>query len=263
MLPYYAHACTDVESQIKKFESQFKDLNIEARRELEEKYNSRSVEIITDELTFLPISIVREHQNYVTRIIQRKRPFTNLTRFFMHLNLHCWNFFEYQILENLIENKCSDALKEQMAKYARDIEEFRQKTTITEFIKSGYLPLKDRSIPPRFKKITIEHSIDPDVFTLADLDHFRKDTYKALHLRLSECAFQVFKIKHGCIIVEWMIPEDLKKPVQDLFYTYSESGLMIIQTHNVENISMDGSEVTAQSVYIASGVDANIYEGGG
>ena len=137
-----------------------------------------------------------------------------------------------------------------MAKYARDIEEFRQKTTITEFIRSGYLPMKDRSIPPRFKKITVEHAIDPDIYTLADLDHFRKDTYKALHLRLSDCAFQVFKIKHGSVIVEWMLPEDLKKTVQDLFFMYSESGLMIIQTHNVKNVSMDGTEVTANSVSI-------------
>ena len=237
---------TDVESQIKKFERQFKELNIEARRELEEKYNSRSIRIITDELTFLPISIAREHRKYVMQIIKRKRPFTNLREFFMYLNLYCWNFFEYRVLENLIESKCSDMLKEQMSKYARDIEDFRQKTTITEFIKSGLLPMKDRSIPPRFKKITLEHAIDPDVCTLADLDHFRRDTYKALHLKLSECAFQVYKIKHGCVIVKWMIPEDLTKSLQDLLH--SETGLTLIQKHNVKKVSIDKIETTVQSV---------------
>ena len=238
--------CTDVESQIKEFEKKFQYLNIEARKELEEKHNSRCVEILKDELTSLPSSIVKEHHKYVMQISKRMRPFTNLTIFFEHLNLYCWNFFEYKVLENLIENKCSEELKERMSIYANDIEGFRQRTTITEFIKCGRHLVKKRAIPPRFRKITLEHAIDPDVYTLADLDHFRIDTYEALHLKLSQCAFQVYQVKYGCVVVKWMIPEEFAKPLKDLFN--SRTGQKLLQKHSVDRLSIDKVEIPIQSV---------------
>ena len=237
---------TDVEAEIKRFECQFKELIIEARQELEEKYNSRCVRVVKDELTYLPNSIVMEYQKFVTKLNSRKKEFSNLTQMFRYLNLYCWNFFDYNALENLIESKCSDELKWKMKQYNKDIEGFRQRTTITDFIKCSKLRIKSRTIPRRFIDVTIEHAIDPDVCTLADLDHFRKDTYRALHLKLSECAFQVFTIKRGCVIVEWMVPEDFEKPLKDLFYT--ESGLDLLQKHEVERVSINDEELPIQSV---------------
>lgn len=224
---------------------QFKELNIRARQELEEKYNSRSVKVIKDDLTFLPVSIAREHQKYVTQLNSRTRPFTNLTQFFRHLNLYCWNFFEYSVLENVIDSNCSDELKERMSAYARDIKNFRQRTTITEFIECKKLPVKSRRIPPRFERVTMEHAIDPDVYTLADLDHFRKDTRESLHLKLSECAFQVYKIKHGCVIVKWMVPEDFVKPLKDLFD--SETGQRLLIKHRVEKLYVNKIDIPIPS----------------
>ena len=238
----------DIESQIRKFEIKFKGLNIEARKELEEKYNSRCVEVLKDDLTFLPSSIVKEHHKYVTQIIDQKQPFTNLTHFFKHLNLYCWNFFEYKVLQSLIECNCSEELKERMSKYANDIEGFRQRTTITEFIKCGRHLVKKTDIPPYFKKITLECDIDPDLCTLAELDHFRIDTYEALDLKLSECAFQVYRIKHGCVVVKWMVSEEFTKPLKDLFN--SKTGQYLLQKHSVEKLLIDKTEIPIQSVCI-------------
>ena len=238
-----------MESQIKKFERKFQDLNIEARKELEEKHNSRCVEILKDELTSLPRSIAREHHKYVTSLTKRKHPFTNLSLFFQHLNLYCWNFLEYQVLESLIEGNCSEFLKDKMSRYAKDVEGFRQKTTITDFIKCGRHLVKKKSIPPRFKKITLEHAIDPDVYTLAELDAFRKDTLEALQLKLSECAFQVYRIKHGSVIVKWMIPEDFAGPLSNLFI--SEAGQKLLHKHRVEKIKIDKDAIQIQSVSLS------------
>jgi hypothetical protein len=185
------------ESQIKVLERKFRDLNIAARVELEEKYQSRCVEIVEDTLSSLPRSIAKEHHKYVNSIIKRKHPFTNLSLFFTHLNLYCWNFLEYHVLESLIESECSEELREKMSTYARDIEKFRQKTTVSDFIKYARYLVKKRTIPLRLKKVTLEHAIDPDIYTLAELDAFRKDTLESLHLKLSEYAFQVYRIKHG------------------------------------------------------------------
>ena len=235
-----------VESQIKEFERKFQDLNIEARKELEETHNSRCVEIVEDNLSSLPRSIAMEHHKYVSSIIKRKHPFTNLRLFFNHLNLYCWNFLEYHVLESLIESKCSKELREKMSGYARDVEKFRQKTTISDFIRCARHLVKKRTIPPHFKKVTLEHAVDPDVYTLAELDAFRKDTLESLHLKLSECAFQVYLIKHGCIIVKWMIPEDFAGSLSDFFS--GEDGLEILCRHKVEKLKIDKIAIPIQSV---------------
>lgn len=168
-----------------------------ARKELEMKYGTRCVEIVEDKLSSLPRSIAKEYHKYVSSIIKRKHSFTNLRIFFQHLSLYCWNFLEYHVLKCLIEHKCSDDLRGKMSKYAKDIEKFRQKVTISDFIKSVPHLVHKRTIPPRFKKTVVEHAIDPDICTLAELDAFRKDTLESLHLKLSECAFRVYSIKYG------------------------------------------------------------------
>ena len=187
-----------VELQIKAFESKFQDLNIEARKELEERYSSRGVEIVKDALSSLPLSIAREHHKYINSVIKRKHPFTDLRIFFQHLNLYCWNFLDYHVLKSLIESKCSEDLREKMSKYTKYMETFRQKTTVSDFIKCARHLVKKKTIPPRFKKVTLEHAINPDTYTLAELDAFRKDTLESLNLKLSECAFQVYRTKHAC-----------------------------------------------------------------
>ena len=234
--------------QVEEFERKFQDLIIDARRELEERHNSRGVEIVKDNLSSLPRSIAKEHHKYVISIIKRKHPFTNLTLFFEHLNLYCWNFLEYHVLENLIKSKCSEELRGEMSKYAKDIERFRQKTTISDFIKCARHLVKKKTIPPRFKKVTLEHAINPDNYTLADLDAFRKDTLESLHLKLSECAFQVYRIKHGSVIVKWMIPEDFAGSLSDFFN--SDAGLELLHKHQVEKLKIDKDTIPIQSVSV-------------
>lgn len=182
----------------------------------------------------------------MTSIIKRKQPFTDLRLFFEHLNMYCWNFLEYHVLESLIDSKCSEELRWKMSRYARGIEEFRKHTTISNFIKCARHLVKKRNIPPRFKKVTMEHAIDPDVYTLAELDAFRKDTLESLHLKLSECAFQVYRIKHGSVVVKWMIPEDFVGCLNDFFK--DETGQKLLYKHRVEKIKIDKNTISIQQV---------------
>ena len=52
---------TDTESEMRTFDKEFNQLNVEARKELEEKRNSRCVEILEDELTSLLAGVSEEH----------------------------------------------------------------------------------------------------------------------------------------------------------------------------------------------------------
>ena len=238
----------DIESRFDSFERRFKHLQLAARKELELKINS--VEIVRDELTVLPSVIMKEHHKCVTAIAKRVKPFPSLTLFFQYLNLNGWNFFEYKLLSYLINNNCSKNLKAEMASYEYDMRDFQQKTTVNNFIEYGRnrIVLKERSVPPRFKKLILKKGIDPDSYTLAELDNFRQKT--CAQLKLSECALLLYSIKHNCIIVEWIFPEEITE-ILSCFYSH-ESGQELLQNHRVESISIDETSLNSVSTLSSS-----------
>ena len=204
-----------------------------------------AVELVKDELTAIPGQ--REHLTTFKAIARRKRSFKNLTEFFTHLTYHCWSFIEYQPLEHLIENTCSEKLKERVKIYARDVQIFQENTTISEFLTyRGHLA-KKRRIPESFKKFKTEHNIDPGTYTLADLERLRKKT--CTHIKLSDFALQqILMITTNCIIVEWMIPEEIVE-ILSLFYS-SEVGQDLLSNHQVESIVIDDKSLHSVSIIL-------------
>ena len=234
-----------IESQIDSFEMRFSQLQLTARHELELKCNS--VQIIKDKLTVMPSVIMKEHQKFVTAMSKRVKPFPSLTLFFQYLNLNCWNFFEYKVLSYLIKynRACSNKLKTKMVRYERDMQDFKQTTTVKNFIKYGQPRIcpKPRSLPPRFKKLVLTKRIDPDTYTLTELDGIRMEICS--QLKLSECALQLYSIKYNCIIVEWIFPEEI---TEILSYFLSDTNSQeLLQSHCVERIIIDEDSLNSVS----------------
>ena len=236
-------AIGSTEAQIDSFDLRFKQLQLAARHELELKYSS--VEIIKEELTVMPSVIMKEHQKFVTAMTKRVKPFPSLTLFFQYLNLNCWNFFEYKVLSYLIKCNCSDKLKAKMAQYECDMQDFQRTTTVNNFIKYGQPRIcpKPRSVPPRFKKLVLTKHIDPDTYTLAELDSVRMKICS--QLKLSECALQLYSMKHNCIIVKWIFPEEI---TEILSYFLSDiNGQELLQSHCVESVLIDENSLNSVS----------------
>lgn len=234
----------DIESQFEALDTRFGKIQTAARRELEVKHNA--IELVEDELDSLPCKILKENHKYVTMLASRTKPFTNLKVFFHHLRLHCWNFFEYKVLEVLIKNNCSEDLKERMRNYASDVQSFMSRTKVSEFIKCGIAFRLVEKIPDvleTFKKLSYEHDIDPDTLTLSELDEFRTQTKSAVckRYRLLECAIHVYRVKHKCIIVEWMVPEELINTLIDFYY--DQDGRELQQIYRVQKLMIDGKSV--------------------
>ena len=208
-----------------------------------------AVDLVKDKVTAMPLV---EHLKVISAIARRKKPFNNLTEFFAHLTVHCWNFFEYHPLKQLILNTCSVKLKSEIKTYARDIQTFQKRTTIAEFIRCRRHLAKKRSIPKRFKKLANEHNIDPDNYSLADLESFRQDTCR--QIKLSDFALQVYSITSKCILVEWLIPDEIVE-LLSLFYS-SKEGEELLQRHGVDKVFIDGR--TLQSVSSARGPNFTI-----
>lgn len=225
----------DTESQIKKFEKMFNEVVLEAQTQAEQLHDT---DILTDSSS--------SSWGSFAVIMKRRYPFSNAQQFFQYLTSNCCNFLEYKVLQNLIECRYSQTLEPKMSEYARDIEKFKQRVTIMEFILYGSHLLKNRSLPSHFKIMILEYNIDPNIHRLVELDAFRKDTLEGLCLKLSESDLQVYRIKHGSVIVEWMIAEDFVGYLSDLFS--SEVGQKILHKHRVEKLEISNKPVPIQSV---------------
>ena len=145
------------------FQARFGRLQSAARKELELKHNA--VELVEEELDTLPRKIMKENLRYITRVSNRATRFTNLRKFFQHLHLYCWTFFEYKVLEVLINNNCSAELKGRMKSYVGDIQTFKDKTKISDFIKYALqsphdlVKKTDPEAPETFKKLRNYNSL--------------------------------------------------------------------------------------------------------
>ena len=185
-----------------------------------------------------------ENRHYVTRVTKRPDRFTNLRLFFEELYAECWNFFEYGVLEAVISN-CDEDLQERMRNYGRDLQSFKERTTITDFIKCKIARslVKNSAVLATFRKLTTEHNINPDNYTLAELDYFRHETAKAVCLRrkLSECALQFYRVKYGSIIAKWLFPEELMDAFVELFSC--KEGEEILAPFMIIRILIDGKTI--------------------
>ena len=200
---------------------------------------------------------MKENYSYIKKVTKPKgvNRFTDLTNLFHSLHMYCWSFFEYKVLEVLINNNCSDKLQERMSIYVSDIQTFKENTTISDFIKYakqspyGILVKKKCPAPPQtFKILLTKHNIDPDTYTLIELEAFRSETgYRVcLHRTLSECAFQLYTAKHGSIVIEWMFPEELADTLMS--FIDSVDGQKLLREYFIEKVLIDGKTVPTVSI---------------
>ena len=165
------------------------NIQVAARKELERRQNP--VELIIDQLVNLPTALSKEYLPVIRNIVMRKR-FQNILEIFFYLGVHCWNFLEYHILKQLILHQCSTRLKEEMEEYARDIQGFTTRITVTEFIKYRRYLAKHKVIRNSLRKLITKYNIDPDTYTLADLEKVRVKTTS--HTRLTDFALQIYSV---------------------------------------------------------------------
>ena len=156
------------------------------------------------------------------------------------------------MLEVLVHNNCSNEWNGRMSTYVDDIQTFKDRTTISDFIRhakhgSYDLQMKKKTTPQTFKKLTTKHGIDPDTHTLSELDKFHSETGNrvCLNRTLSECAFQLYTLKHGSIIVEWIFPEELADTLMN--FIESDDGKDLLQKYFIEKLLIDGKTIPTVS----------------
>ena len=225
---------TDIESQIKKFEICFSELQADTEEEL--KKQQKTVDKVSARLRGLPPRLSKDSDmEYVKKLSYNEEKPRNLEELFVQLKTCCWNCFEYELLEFIIKsNGCSKTLENRMDKYARDMKIFKDTTTISMFLKHGKQFFKGKKPPEDHKVVKTKQRINPEETTLSHLDHIREDIWTTL--KLSECIPHLHKwsLGTGCVETEWTIPEEYDYDLISCFC--AEAGKKLMEHHQIESI---------------------------
>ena len=158
-----------------------------------------------------PTERIGEHFKFLLNtMVESTEAFTQIERLMQHLKQYLW-FLDYKLVKEVISKFASNksaGLLEKVAAYESDVGDFRQTTSIAVFARSGYHD-DDRHIPEHYTEMEIKHKLDPDQFTLMDLEDLQKCLRKALfqhEARLCILCHDLLQTRGG---VTWLIPETL------------------------------------------------------
>ena len=188
--------------RISRLEKQFSNLHQSLLFELTEG-EGVSVDIFDHALVMLPLAFRTEYQDRVQamRNTEPHGPGKVTTNIFLHYS-PLFTFIDYRLLKHLISELGSDKLKERMDAYAVETEQFKKKTTVAEVM----------DIWPGNTKIRLDYTMvrtkfkgDPRMYTLEDLDNFRRRFCS--ELQLSNFIFWLISMEPvQSFFVIWCLP---------------------------------------------------------
>ena len=229
----------EIDSLHKKFRSLIKDLT----KQLE---NSRGIEMedVHDTLLNLPQHLHVIYSPILDEKFHSLEKCKSYREFFFKMN-DCWNFIDPDLLESIIEEHGSDGLKSAMKVYAKELEMFRQSTTVHQLIEM-WQPKFPKSSISDIPEVSHEHCkslvtrLDRDarMYTIQELDCFRREAQKFAH-PLSISAMILYDIISGSVTIVWLVSEDdidtVSQLVPELVKTSS-----FIEQHKIVFLSFDG-----------------------
>ena len=194
--------------RVKDFEERFDTLTLDLQEEICElvEGNENHLRRVRHTITRLPNEIKSEYDRFLEKLIDPDKRIlhssTDVEELFDHLNVYC-SFFDYSLIEHLIKKHGSPKLNDTMRKYAKDMKEFRQKTSVKTFA-HVWIGEYDTSPPEKFTILAAKLKKDPAHCTLEELDRLRKEFCAAYHL--SESALILYHCRPGSVIIYWQLP---------------------------------------------------------
>ena len=196
----------------------------------------------------LPPRIKNDFQKYVHS--KRGISQNNLEELFEDVREYCGSCFEYTLLQQIINsNNCRASLKNDMERYGRDIEHFKQNTTALAFFQyQGEQLISRKTLPKGYRKLTTQHAVSPTEYKLASMDRFTEDVQNHPNSKLAECTFHIFGIIQGSVQVEWAFPDEFSYALIAFFC--SEDGKELLQEHQVDVIKVDDTVINKSVIII-------------
>ena len=193
------------------------------------------VAVITVVYTLTTILTVQEHKGFLEKKQKSLNESSNHWELFGKLNPY-WNYLAPDLLDHLIEelalkHNWFQAVAGEMAAYKRDLEDFRNSTTLPIFVEADPRTL-DKDPPPGFRKMVVKFDW-PEIATLEDVEKFRRRY--ASSYELQTCAMMLNSIRTGSFTVTWFIAVSVVEMLR------KKRGLTVFKEFNVTKLEIDGS----------------------
>ncbi len=193
--------------KIDEFEKRFEDIALAALKEMKNE-NKVSVEDLKFGITLLPSKIKPNHASYLKDNMDILSTATHLQEIFMHLNLY-WDYFNYTLLQVIVDKYGSDDLNERMQSYATDIKQFWKETTVAEFIPHCNAKKNHSFNSDEFIKLRSTINKPPSEYTLFDVEELRRTFCQEFNLPLFVLIF--LDLEGGSVVLTWLISSEFEK----------------------------------------------------
>ena len=122
-------------------------------------------------LTLIPTVMKQEHVAFLMKHKQDIAHASSVIEIITLLNLY-WDWFNYGLLERLVEQFGCNQTKVLMKQFVRDMKAFMDNTKLADFM---CIWMGREEVPPGFSNLIVRHGLDPKQITLRQVDDFRKD----------------------------------------------------------------------------------------
>ena len=197
------HVQGTITDQVQEFEARVDKLILRLEKELLK--NEACMCELRHSIIRLPVAIKTEHYQFIKECSEDIGKAGNIEDLFRHLNMY-WTFLEYSLLNRIIDchsSILSKELRDEMRKYKKEIETFKQCTTIKQLLQVG-LGVIRREPPPGFSRIFTKLKRRPSEYTLEELDQFRHKI--CFEFNLPTFILMLESFEEGSLCIKWHIP---------------------------------------------------------
>ena len=192
----------NIDRTIEELDDRFRDIFVRIQEEL---CRHLSVMDLRHTLSILPSTIKTEHRHFFLttyRAIQVAEDFISI---FLELSEYC-SFLNYSLLHYIIRCHSSEIkqeIQDDMKCYERDIETFKEHTTVNELLDAKIDFGCEVESPPNLSRLEAKFKRDTNC-TLQDLDKYRRKI--GFKYNLTSSILLLRSARSGSLILTWCIP---------------------------------------------------------
>ena len=217
-----------VRKEVKNLEGEFRKLVLDAQDDLGEKESPRFLSRLRTSFLLLDSAIDKRHLRFL-RASQHKIANATTVEHIFHVLIVYWNYFNYALLEYVIQEFGSEELKTKLNNYLVDLSEFEKNTKVKDFIQ---VCSKDLEMPPDSSLVVEEMNAKWADYTLDCIREKTQELIRTVRLARFIDFFQGATI--GSIILMWAVPSSgvhlLAEAMDDRF----------LEKHEIESVTIDG-----------------------
>ena len=217
-----------VRKEITKLEDKFRRLVFDAQDDLSEKESPQLLSKLRTSFLLLNSAEEMRHLRFLKASQHEISNATSVERVFRVLSGY-WNYFNYSLLEYVIQEFGSEDLKTKLNNYLVELLQFEKTTKVKDFI---HVCSKDLKMPPGSSVIVAEMKAKWEDYTLDHVRELSDELIRTVRLARFTLFFPGGTI--GSIILMWAVPSSvvhlLTEAMDDSF----------LEKHKMEGVTIDG-----------------------